>query len=418
MLSDFMASFYPYPGLELVFSRLAVAAHFHAPHQLLSSCRAHGGLRGDMACVCNHQACEPVGHEAYLPDKACSDPAFYHALVCKTHSLPTATALLTTAANIQCAGTAQEMDNGLLAYALCTAGVEGNAGRAGDAAAYRETENGIEMLHDAPAERARALKPGTINIMCFINHSLTPGAMLEAAILATEAKASVLQELSIPSLYSSSIATGTGTDQLAVACPSAGKPVTDAAIKDECDILSDSGLKGGNVDKPLTNAGKHSKLGEMLGLAVRRALYSSLARQNNITPASCCNIGHLLARFGFNEEEFLRSAGSFILPEQAALLRANFQCVFMDPAAVSALAALLHVRDQALWGVLPAQTLAEMELTHAALMAASICGQTDKFHTFRQKMEQYGSAGGPEDVVRLAAMALALGFASKWPDLP
>lgn len=97
---------------------------------------------------------------------------------------------------------------------VCTGGVEGNAGRAGDPASYYEPQ---EESADERAEKGGGLEPGTINAMIFINRELLPGAMVTAVLTATEAKTAALQELEIPSRYSEGLATGTGTDQIAVA---------------------------------------------------------------------------------------------------------------------------------------------------------------------------------------------------------
>ena len=73
---------------------------------------------------------------------------------------------------------------------------------------------------------------GTINTILCINKELTHGAMVRSVMMATEAKTAALQELN--SCYSNGFATGTGTDQIAVACTLTEK-------------------------SPLTSAGKHSK---------------------------------------------------------------------------------------------------------------------------------------------------------------
>ncbi len=63
---------------------------------------------------------------------------------------------------------------------------------------------------------------GTINTMIFIDACLTDGAMLNAIMSATEAKTKLLADLEIKDSASGSIATGTSTDCIAIACTGRG----------------------------------------------------------------------------------------------------------------------------------------------------------------------------------------------------
>jgi len=94
---------------------------------------------------------------------------------------------------------------------LVTCGLS-NPRRAGDPADQR---------HMAPSPPAA----GTINTIVLTTASLTPPAMVEAVVIATEAKAAAMQTLGVTSPLSRGLATGTGTDAIAVACRKAGKPL-------------------------------------------------------------------------------------------------------------------------------------------------------------------------------------------------
>ena len=75
--------------------------------------------------------------------------------------------------------------------------------------------------------RAITVEPeqvGTINIVLLASLNLTQAAMVEAIAVATEAKASVLQSAGVKSGVSDSLATGTGTDSVAVVCKGSGDP--------------------------------------------------------------------------------------------------------------------------------------------------------------------------------------------------
>lgn len=373
-----MSVLQPWSGLELAFERRYISAFFTLPQRVLSSCRVNGGLRDDISCVCNHQICEPAGHMASIPASACDDPAAYLRAITAEFGLPDGTALLTTAANVQCAGTALEEFGALKLLAVITAGVDGNAARAGDPASYVES-----------AGQASPLTPGTINIMLFLNTPLTAGAMLEAAMLATEAKTSVLQELSVPSLYSSALATGTGTDGLILAAPLEGAA--------------------------LTNAGKHSKAGELIGLAVRRALYEALARQNSLVPALRCNVLKLLGRFGLSEGLLLETAEELMDAESARLFGDNFLGLITDPLAAAAAAGMAQLCDQCEWGVIPQGARDDLLLDYAALLAVQAGGRAAKQAAYREALcALAGREGQKWSVARAAAAALALGFSDKW----
>lgn len=76
-----------------------------------------------------------------------------------------------------------------------------NARRAGDPADWREDE---------------PQRLGTINSVIICDVTMTTETMAEVMVLATEAKAALLQEMNIVSPVSGRIATGTGTDAIAV----------------------------------------------------------------------------------------------------------------------------------------------------------------------------------------------------------
>jgi len=92
----------------------------------------------------------------------------------------------------------------LAAAVFCTAGT-GNACAAGIPVAFGEN----------------AAAPGTINIVVLIDGNLTGAAMVNAVITATEAKTRAIFEAGIR-LPDGSIATGTNTDAIVIACTGQG----------------------------------------------------------------------------------------------------------------------------------------------------------------------------------------------------
>lgn len=149
--------------------------------------------------------------------------------------------------------------------AITTAGVRTNASRAGDDSSYWECDGEFHF--------------GTINIILITNVCLDKSTLTEAFMTVTEAKTVALNNLRIPSQYSNGFATGTGTDGVAV--------FSNADSKDR-----------------LTNAGKHSKLGELIGKAVIESVTKAIAKQVWITNNSQSNVLVRLNRYSLDINEF------------------------------------------------------------------------------------------------------------------
>ena len=230
-----------YGGVVIARCGRRVVAQFLRPHRVLSTDLVDGGQRDDMVGVVNHQSCAPGDEEHEFFDEAGGDAVVYKRLVLSRAGLaPARFATMGTGAKMENLALRHEVFGDVEVVAACTAG-ETNAGRAGDPAEYHEGEGGFAKV------------TGTINIMLFVSRELTPGAMLDAAMTAVEAKAAALQDAEIKSKVSGGIATGTGTDQMAVCARLGGRP--------------------------LTGAGKHTKLGELIGRNVRDAVIDALRRQ-------------------------------------------------------------------------------------------------------------------------------------------
>ena len=228
--------------------------------------------------------------------------------------LPSLNTGLCTAAQIKNMAIACEEWDGVTVTTLATAGIDENGGRAGDPASWQE-RNGVTGL---PA--------GTINLLIHFDCDLSPGVLAGALLTATEAKCAAIQELQLPSLVSSGIATGSGTDGAVLVCDPTS-PIH------------------------LTDTGKHSKLGEMIGRTVLSAVKSALFRQTGASPGRLHDAVRLLGRFGLTEEVLAAS-----LPELTAEKRHQL-CRREEVWTVAAVCA--HLMDQQTWGVLsPEQTKA------------------------------------------------------------
>jgi adenosylcobinamide amidohydrolase len=378
-----------YNGVEIHREEKIIYARFLRPHTVLSTCRLAGGLRTDLQYLYNHQSCEPAGHHHGPTSLAIRDPLGYRASISEKHRLPSELcATLGTAANMNNACVAVHSFRDLTVAAVCTGGVEGNAGRVGDPASVVETATGFEKLPPASSIPG----PGTINTLLFIGKPLIPGAMTRCIITATEAKTAVLQELAVNSRYSDSLATGTGTDQIAVAAMEGDGP-------------------------PLTSAGKHGKLGELIGKAVYEAIKGTLARQNNLTPAGQCSVKIHLERFGLNRAGMQEKICNHLKNDQAELLRCNFNAVERDPMTVAAVVALVHLRDKMIWGVLPETCRSEVMGSFAAQVACAVGGHYARVEEYRQLLAPIRIENGNAAFIDLTCRALALGFADKWQEI-
>lgn len=371
--------------LELHRDDKFVSLRFLRPFQVISTSLPDGGLARHLDLVFNHQCSEPAAHVSAHHGKLIFNPDGYRAALLADHGLDKAAAAgLGTAANMNNMSVAQESHLDLSIVAVVTGGVEGNAARAGDPASYYEQGGSFHRRGDIGPEQ-----PGTINIMLACNTPLTEGALVRAVMTATEAKSVVLQELSVPSRQSPSIATGTGTDQIAVMAPREG------AV-------------------PIISAGHHSVLGELIARAVIRALKGALVLQNGLTPNRQCSCGQLLERFGAGPEALGERIAARLAGDVAGLARRNRFALDRDPLTVAAVAALIHLYDQASWEVLPAACWPEIAVHHGAQIAVAASGCAERRDAYQRALNKRTPARTPEGLVETVATAIALGFADKW----
>jgi len=374
-----------YEGVEIHREEKIVHARFLVPHRVISTCHVAGGLRDDLTHLYNHQSCEPSGHHHPVHRLVLKDPSAYRRLICARHGLPDEEcATLGTAANMRYLAIQREKYRDLEVVALCTGGVETNAGRAGDPASVFESGGIFERIG-----KEEPLAHGTINTLLLISRELTAGAMVRAVMTATEAKTAALQELAVNSRYSDGLATGTGTDQIGIA----------------------SRL---HTDHPLTGAGKHCVLGELIGKAVHDAVRATLALQNELTPEGQRSAVIHLERLGTTGHLLQEEIASHLSEADATLLRNNFKCVERDPLVVAAVAAIVHLRDKVVWGILPPGCVPELWATYGAQIAAAVSGDYARLDAYRQALAARRQAFANGDLIQLVAHAMSLGFREKW----
>jgi len=226
---------------------------------------------------------------------------------------------ISTSASIDNISIKEESYKGITTTAIVTAGVDINGGRAGDPASFDERD----LLNK------KKNKFGTINIILEIDVKLPPEALTRALVTCTEAKTAALQELMIGSKYSNGLATGTGTDGNI--------------------IIS-------NLDSSvyLTNTGKHSKLGELIGLSVKKAVKEALYKQENCDPDSQHSILKRFERYGITEESLWQKYKNDFNQDSSTKLDFinHFQSINRNNKLVTVSSLIIHLLDEYRWGLL------------------------------------------------------------------
>ncbi len=198
-----------------------LAVTFSEPHRVLSWAPLGGGLR---------RATIIANHRVDKDDRAAADaaPRYLAQVLRRMNHDPARAVAMMTAADVErvghvCAG-------GVAAW--CTAGCS----------------NALTIGDPTTLEHVR---PGTINLVVALSQPLATSGLAEAMQLAVEARVAALREAGVRSTVSGEIATGTGTDCVAIAAPIA-RPT-------------------------LRYCGKHTRVGEMIGRVVLDSCRIALA---------------------------------------------------------------------------------------------------------------------------------------------
>ncbi|KAI7257737.1 hypothetical protein KC345_g10718 [Hortaea werneckii] len=166
---------------------------------------------------------------------------------------------LMTAVPLEHAAVAEE-DTGSAGIFCCVTAAAGNAARAGSQRSV-----------------LAAYRPGTINIMLGIDGWLSPSAMVNAVMTATEAKAAALSDLGIVDAENGLIATGTTTDAIVLAVSGSRRYAAEHVYAGTATDL------GGAIGRLVYSAVTESLRSVKLAEAVRRAHAEALAE--SVLPA-------------------------------------------------------------------------------------------------------------------------------------
>ena len=246
---------------EVYYFKDSIFIKFNNKRNIISSSVLNGGIRDDLEFAFNHHLSQNTID--YLENH---DLKEYLVNLCNDYNFDSSKSTgLVTLALMKNLSIVTKRYKKLEVTAITTAGVRVNAVCAGDDASYYE-ENGEFHF-------------GTINTILLINSRLDDALLAEAYAVASEAKSVALNDLKIPSQFSNNFATGTGTDGLII-----------------CSNLDSDNL--------ITNAGKHSKLGELIGKSVVESIHVAIKKQVWITQTSQSNVLVLLNRYKLDINEF------------------------------------------------------------------------------------------------------------------
>ncbi len=293
------------------------------PCRVLSTSCLNGGYQENLQAVFNHHI-PPTKHNPEDFEGGSVEAYLKMVVVAKLGFSTRNVAGLITAARMENAALKTAKFKSLEVTAIATAGIDINGGRAGDPAFY--FENNYQWIFVG----------GTINILLFINGNLLPQTLVQALITATEAKSAALQELMAPSRYSRGIATGSGTDGIVV-------------------------VSNTNSPNIFTDAGQHSKLGELIGITVKDVVKEALEKETGLNSSRQRNFLTRLERYGVKPDDFWQK-----VPQEGFNLNQNLDqetyhkhLTFLasEEKLVALATSLLHLLDEYRWGLLPAKTV-------------------------------------------------------------
>lgn len=311
-------------GDKVYFYDKSIVIYFSGARKILSTSLYNGGYHDDYTAVYNYDAKQGAG----MPCEMLADTYVEHMrLVSKRLALdPDKVSGMGTAASMENAVVEALSFKELTVTAIVTGGIETNGGRAGDPADYYK-----------PMPKP---KYGTINIMLLLDCDMPEGTMARALVTCTEAKTAAIQELLEGSKYSNGIATGSGTDQTII-------------------------IANSESELYMEGAGKHSKLGELIGKAVKNAVKKALAKQSGLTPAKQHDVFRRLKRFDIKAGDMWQSYSA----QDAAVVKPEYllaaEKLAKEDIMLVYTSLYAHLLDQHLWELISAK---EMQMAGQQLL--------------------------------------------------
>jgi adenosylcobinamide hydrolase len=103
----------------------------------------------------------------------------------------------------------------------------------------------------------------------------------------------------------------------------------------------------------LTDAGPHSKLGELICKCVNQVLLKALDQQSGISTVSQRDMLVRLDRFGIDEKYFWKVSTSLEGDNKKGPFYDNLRNISRKPAMVALISSILHLVDEVRWGLIP-----------------------------------------------------------------
>lgn len=300
-------------GDVVYFYEKSIVVFFKGSRKVLSTSVFNGGYHEDYTAVYNHDG--KVG--AGMPCEMLADTYVEHMrIVSERLGLePDKVTGMATAADMENVVIKSLTYKELTVTAIVTGGIETNGGRVGDPADYYKT---LE----------KPSKLGTINIILVLDADMSPGTLTRALVTCTEAKTAAIQELMAGSNYSTGLATGSGTDQTIIVCNS------------KSDLYFDG-------------AGKHSKMGELIGKTVMKAVKEALDKQSGLNARMQHNVFRRLKRFKVTTQSIWQKIDKRGTKE---ILKPEFletaETLAAENVILTHTSLFVHLLDQYLWGLL------------------------------------------------------------------
>jgi adenosylcobinamide amidohydrolase len=246
-------------GDRIVFEQRAMIYQLHNKRRVLSTSPLNGGVREDLQYIFNYDELAPDTKWCQMKAKTYEE---HLKVVSNELGLPPEmTTGLSTTVQMHNSAVKETRYHGAQIMVICTAGLDINAARAGEEAGFDE----LTYIPDC--------HKGTINLFLFADLDLHNGSMARLLITMTEAKTAAIQELNVRSNFSDGLATGSGTDGIVLVCS------PDSEI---C----------------LSNAGPHSKFGEIVSGLVKEALGEALFKQTGLDKSRQCTLAARMKGFG------------------------------------------------------------------------------------------------------------------------
>lgn len=324
-------------GDEVLKSADTILVRFGPKRNGIVSSWLNGGYSEDLSAVFNHQLSQEnidkYGDGGILDFLKYLSLRYFRGLGLRSDKLSG----LITSADMNHYSIACERYRDIEVLAITTAGARVNAVSAGDVASYYEINADYRYdLEDGSNNHSNNNKPGTINTIILINTRLDESSLLLAEMIAVEAKAVALRELMVSSNYSNEIATGTGTDGIAI------------FSNLESEDFSD-------------NVSKHAKIGELIGKVVIDSIKDALAKLQWLTPSYQLDGLVRLDRYKYNLDEFYNDyLPGFIKMEDEEDKKEFIMSlleVSKNPELVANVSLIIHLLDQYRAGLLSKKTV-------------------------------------------------------------